>query len=143
MLQEVVGFPSFSYDICNPARKEVAELSNEVYNPDFIEVGDLIRKCRENACMTQADLSEKAGFGEKTLSRLEMGKSNMRIDTFFTLADALGVTPNDIAPSRLTSKKKDRRFTDLETKFNHLNEKQKQLVYDTMAHLMNGLENLN
>ena len=143
MLQEVVGFPSFSYDICNPARKEVAELSNEVYNPDFIEVGDLIRKCRENASMTQADLSEKAGFGEKTLSRLEMGKSNMRIDTFFTLAAALGVTPNDIAPSRLTSKRKDRRFTDLEAKFNRLSEKQKQLVYDTMASLMNGLENLN
>ena len=118
-------------------------MSNEVFNPDFIEVGDLIRKCRENASMTQADLSEKAGFGEKTLSRLEMGKSNMRIDTFFTLADALGVTPNDIAPSRLTSKRKDHRFTDLESKFNHLNEKQKQLIYDTMASLMNGLENLN
>lgn len=143
MLQEVVGFPCFTHGICNPARKEVAELSNEVYNPDFIEVGDLIRKCRENASMTQADLSEKGGFGEKTLSRLEMGKSNMRIDTFFTLADALGVTPNDISPSRLTSKRKDRRFTDLEAKFNRLSEKQKQLVYDTMASLMNGLENLN
>ena len=143
MLQEVVGFSYFTYDIRNPARKEVAELSNEVYNPDFIEVGDLIRKCRENASMTQADLSEKAGFGEKTLSRLEMGKSNMRIDTFFTLADALSVTPNDISPSRLTSKRKDRRFTDLEAKFNRLSEKQKQLVYDTMASLMHGLENLN
>ena len=118
-------------------------MPNEVYNPDFIEVGDLIRKCRENASMTQADLSEKAGFGEKTLSRLEMGKSNMRIDTFFTLANALGVTPNDISPSRLTLKRKDRRFTDLETKFNHLSEKQKKVVYDTMFSLMNGLEKLN
>lgn len=118
-------------------------MSNEVYNPDFIEVGDLIRKIRESASMTQADLSEKAGFGEKTLSRLEMGKSNMRIDTFFTLAEALGVTPNDISPSRLTSKRKDCRFTNLEVKFNRLSEKQKQLVYDTMASLMNGIENLN
>ena len=118
-------------------------MSKEVYNPDFIEVGDLIRKCRENASMTQVDLSEKAGFGEKTLSRLEMGKSNMRIDTFFALTAALGVTPNDISPSHLTLKRKDRCFADLETKFNLLSEPQKQLVYETMASLMNGLEKLN
>ena len=120
----------------------MAELPNEVFNPDFIEVGDLIRKCRENAGMTQADLSGKADFGEKTLSRLEMGKSNMRIDTFFTLVDALGVTPNDISPSRLTLRKTDRRFSDLASKFNVLNEQQKQLVYETMVSLMLGLERL-
>ena len=117
-------------------------MSNEVYNPDFIEVGELIRKCRENAGMTQADLSAKADFGEKTLSRLEMGKSNMRIDTFFALADALGVTPNDISPVHLTLRKSDRRFSDLELKFNVLNEQQKQLVYETMASLMLGLAQL-
>jgi transcriptional regulator with XRE-family HTH domain len=110
---------------------------------DLVEVGNLIRKWRENINMTQIELSERAGLGEKTISRLEMGKSNMRIDTFFTLAEALDITLNDISPARLTSKRKNRRFSDLETKFNHLSEKQKQLVYDTIVSLMKGLENLN
>ena len=117
-------------------------MSNQTYNPDFIEVGELIRKYREHACMTQADLSEKANLGEKTLSRLEMGKSNMRIDTFFALADVLGITLNDLSPSRLTSKRADQRFSDLESKFTNLNEEQKQLVYETMVSLMLGLQKL-
>lgn len=109
---------------------------------DLIEVGSLIRKWRENIDMTQLELSEKAGLGEKTISRLEMGKSNMRIDTFFALADALGITPNDIAPARFASLRKDYRFSDLGSKYNHLSEKQKQYIYAAMDLLMCELRNL-
>lgn len=38
-------------------------------NDDLVEVGSLIRKWREHNNMTQLELSEKAGLGEKTISR--------------------------------------------------------------------------
>lgn len=117
-------------------------MSDNTFNPDLVEMGNLIRLHREKANMTQSELSERANFGEKTLSRLEMGKSNMRVETFFTLSDALGVTPNDISPSRLLSYTKDPRFCDLEARFNTLNEKEKQFIYNAMSNLLNGLQNL-
>lgn len=110
---------------------------------DSVEVGNLIRKWRENINMTQLELSEKAGLGEKTISRLEMGKSNMRIDTYFTLADALGITPNDIAPSRFVSLKKGSRFPGLISRVHLLDEEKRRLVFDLLLLLINGLQNIS
>ena len=97
---------------------------------DITTVGKLIRIQREHIGMTQLDLAEKAMVGEKTISRLEQGKSNMRIETFFTLAAALCVTPNDISPPRYTSIHKDDRFLDLESQYNLLDEGSKQYIYE-------------
>ena len=79
---------------------EVAVVTSEAYLTDLIEVGNNIRKARESLNLTQYELAEIAGFGEKTISKLELGK-NMRIMTFFALAEVLGITPNELSPSRL------------------------------------------
>ena len=92
--------------------------------------------------MTQTDISPKVDIGENTLSRFEMEKSNMRIDTFVALVDALDVMPNDLSPVHLTLRKSDRCISDIELKFNIFNEQQKSLVYETMASLMLGLAQL-
>ena len=78
--------------------KEVAVVHDAEISSEIVEVGNLIRKQRELRKLTQFDLAALAGVGEKTISRLELGK-NMKIQTFFTLAKALGVTPNDISPA--------------------------------------------
>ena len=108
---------------------------------DITTVGKLIRIQREHIGMTQLDLAEKAMVGEKTISRLEQGKSNMRIETFFTLAAALCVTPNDISPPRYTSVHKDIRFLDLESQYNLLDEESKQCIYEVMHMMLRFLLN--
>lgn len=110
---------------------------------DLVEVGNLIRQWRENINMTQLELSERAGLGEKTISRLEVGKSNMRIDTYFALADALGITPNDMAPVRFASLPKNCCFADLASKFHLLDEAKKRLIYDALLLLINGIQNIS
>lgn len=108
---------------------------------DITAVGKLIRIQRERIGMTQLDLAEKAMLGEKTISRLEQGKSNMRIETFFTLAVALCVTPNDISPPRYTSIHKDIRLIDLESQYNMLDEEGKQCIYEVMRMMLRFLLN--
>lgn len=116
--------------------------SNPTQPVDLIAVGDLIRTHRERIGMTQFELSEKAKVGEKTITRLELGKSSMRIDTFFTLAAALSVTPNDISPACYTSFDKDSRFIDFQNRYNLLCEREKQFIYDVTISLMEGLQKL-
>ena len=108
---------------------------------DISTVGKLIRIQREHIGMTQLDLAEKAMVGEKTISRLEQGKSNMRIETFFTLAAALCVTPNDISPPRYTLIHKDVRFLDLESQYNLLDEESKQCIYEVTNMMLRYLLN--
>ena len=110
---------------------------------DITTVGNLIRIQRERLGMTQLELSEKAGLGEKTINRLEQGKSSMRIDTFFTLAASLRVTPNDISPTRYTTIYKDVRFSNLEAQYNMLSENRKQFIYDVLWSLVSGFLKLS
>lgn len=119
------------------------EGSNIIQDIDLITVGNLIRIRRESIGMSQIDLSEKARIGEKTISRLELGKSSMRIDTFFTLASALSVTPNDISPVRYTSFTPDSRFTEVESRYKLLDERKKQFFYNVIILLINELQKLD
>ena len=107
---------------------------------DLITVGNLSRIHREKIGMTQLELSEKASVGEKTISRLELGKSSMRIDTFFTLAAALQVTPNDISPVRYTAAGQDSRFTDFASQYALLDDKKKQFIYDVIIAMISELQ---
>ena len=101
---------------------------------ELIEVGNLIRKQRELREMTQFELAALAGIGEKTISRLELGK-NMKILTFFTLAKALGVTPNDISPAYFTNAE----GTPLVQKFAALTEMQKKMVYQILSSVIDSI----
>jgi len=94
---------------------------------DLIEIGLLIRKNREIAKMTQSDLAEKAGIYDKSVSRLETGSSKMRLDTFFGLAEALGVSPNDISPKRLIVTSRYCYLNEIENRYAQLNEAEQAL----------------
>ncbi len=105
----------------------------------LIEVGNLIRSIREAAQITQCELAEMAGLGEKTISRLELGASNMRIETFFRLAQTLRVSPNELTPSCFTSVSRDSQLGDLSNLFERLTDSQKAIVYNTMLTLIQSL----
>ena len=55
-----------------------------------------LREVRERAFVTQADLAERTGIAEATISRLENGIQRPRISTVRKIADALGVAPEEL-----------------------------------------------
>ena len=56
------------------------------------EVGPKLRELREAAKLTQEDLAHEAGISTSTLSRIERGTYQPRLDTLDKLAQALKVS---------------------------------------------------
>jgi transcriptional regulator with XRE-family HTH domain/tetratricopeptide (TPR) repeat protein len=61
------------------------------------QVGERVRERRYRRGMTQAQLAVRAGVGEKTIARLEAGKTDTpHPETLAAVAGALGVAPADL-----------------------------------------------
>ncbi len=55
-----------------------------------------LRAVRERLFVTQAELAQRTGIAEATLSRLENGIQRPRISTVRKIAEALGVAPDEL-----------------------------------------------
>ena len=64
------------------------------------EVGELMRKARRAMGLTQEQFGEKTGDKRiaNRLSLYENGGDHMNMVTFFRVAKALNLTPNDLTP---------------------------------------------
>jgi transcriptional regulator with XRE-family HTH domain len=58
-----------------------------------------LRRCREAALLTQADLAERSGVSEVTINRLENDRHEARISTVRKLAEALRVEAFELMES--------------------------------------------
>jgi DNA-binding XRE family transcriptional regulator len=54
--------------------------------------GQIIENARKEAKMTQTDLAEKLGSSKSYISRIETGKTEPKISTFYRIASALGLS---------------------------------------------------
>ena len=63
---------------------------------DAIIVGQVLQKFREQKKQSQELVSGFAGIGRTHLSAIERGERKPTLDTFFKIADALGVKPSVI-----------------------------------------------
>ncbi|MBR0283547.1 MAG: helix-turn-helix transcriptional regulator [Oscillibacter sp.] len=66
-------------------------------------VGEELRKRRETAGMTRADMAAKMGpgYSEELVSQYEAGSVPMQIGPFFAMLTALDITPDDVSPVHL------------------------------------------
>lgn len=63
---------------------------------DAVVVGKVIQSFREQKKQSQELVSGFAGIGRTHLSAIERGERKPTLDTFFKIADALGVKPSII-----------------------------------------------
>lgn len=63
---------------------------------DAVVVGNVIQRFREQKKQSQELVSGFAGIGRTHLSAIERGERKPTLDTFFKIADALGVKPSII-----------------------------------------------
>lgn len=54
--------------------------------------GQIIEEARKKAFMTQEELAEKIGTNKSYISRVETGKTEPRVSTFYRIVDALGLS---------------------------------------------------
>ncbi|MGN1124953.1 MAG: helix-turn-helix domain-containing protein [Candidatus Gastranaerophilaceae bacterium] len=58
-------------------------------------IGEVIKKARKKAKMTQAELSEKIDMSEKNLGNIENGKQFPQINNFFRILEVLNISIED------------------------------------------------
>lgn len=63
-------------------------------------IGQRIAEARQAANMTQEELAERAGLASENLSRAERGRSMLKTPKLIAVADALGVSLDDLARGR-------------------------------------------
>ncbi len=63
-----------------------------------MQTGDLIKKARTNAGVTQAELAERLGITPQAVSQYERGIKNPKLETIRRIAEALGVLVPDLYP---------------------------------------------
>jgi transcriptional regulator with XRE-family HTH domain len=63
---------------------------------DTVSLGNRIQHFREQRGLTQEELATQTGISLKHISVLERGLKEPRLATFLNIAEALGVTPNEL-----------------------------------------------
>lgn len=72
-------------------------------NPDLVELGKNIQKQREFIGMSQEELGLEIGTAKGKISLYESAQMVMKVDRFFDIAEALLVTPTELAPERFNN----------------------------------------
>jgi DNA-binding XRE family transcriptional regulator len=54
--------------------------------------GQLIEDARKNAHLTQEELAKRVGSNKSYISRIENGKTEPKVSTFYRIAEALGLS---------------------------------------------------
>lgn len=70
------------------------------------KIGNFIAECRKKKKMTQAELGEKLGVTEKSISNWENGRNMPDLSLFKPLCDELGITINDLMSGEKIDKEK-------------------------------------
>jgi len=63
---------------------------------DAKKLGGNLKKIRTEKNITQTDLAEKLGVDKSFISNIENGKNNPTLSTITNLAQALGVSTNEL-----------------------------------------------
>ena len=108
-------------------------------SPDIRELGERVREIRKRSGMSQAQLAEKADLANNTVSRIEGSQINISAESLFNLADALGVTPNDLSPSRFRTADSTIALATICDKYSKLTEENQKLFIASMCALADGL----
>ena len=113
-------------------------LNKIIESPDFIEVGERIREHRKALGLSQAQLAERTNLSNNTVSRIESAQVMLSAENLFLMAEALGVTPNDISPTRLQYKKKQSTLSLLDEKYAKLTPDKQKLVMASISAMIDG-----
>jgi transcriptional regulator with XRE-family HTH domain len=79
---------------------------DRIYSPEFriallYLFGKRMRKLRLEAGLTQSSLAERTAFDVKTISLLERGLLNPRLETLYRIADGIGTSSPTLMQGKL------------------------------------------
>ena len=75
-------------------------MSNRAISTELIELGERIRKRRQEMKLSQESFAEKAGISVNTVSRIEGGQTAMSVEIFRKMIEILETDANILSKER-------------------------------------------
>lgn len=116
-----------------------AVLGNRAVSQGLIELGERIRKRRQEVHLSQEAFAEKAGISVNTVSRIEGGQAAMSVEIFAKLVEVLDTDADELLGRRAKEKENDPVETTA-ARIRRLKPKEQKIVLKTMKALMDGME---
>ena len=105
------------------------------------KVGAAIAMKRQELNYSQEDFAECIGISRNALGSIERGQSEMKLGTLISACDALGASPNELLPSRLS--REDIGYPELNQiadQLEDLKPYQRQQFFDTVKLVLAGIK---
>lgn len=105
----------------------------------LIELGERIRKRRQELHLSQEKLAERADISLNTVSRVEGGQSDMSIEVFRRLAQSLGMSANELLAEVECTEEEEGKYKSLVYRIRNLNQTDQEIVLQTVNTLVDTL----
>ena len=113
-------------------------MGSRAVSQGLIEIGERIRKRRQELRWSQEKLAEMADISLNTVSRVEGGQSDMSIEIFRRLAQALGLSASELLGDMKDSEREGRTQR-LLYRVQHLEQKDREVVFRTLDALIDAI----
>lgn len=115
-------------------------MGNRAESQELIRLGSRIRELRLSEGMSQETLAEKAGISPNTVSRIEGGLTEMYVETFRKLAQALGADAGDLLCREEKPDSGDRHIKSILSRMSRMEKGEQAVVAQTVNALADALE---
>lgn len=113
-------------------------LGSRVVSQGLMETGERIRKRRQELHWSQEKLAEMADVSLNTVSRIEGGQSDMSIEVFRRLAQALGTSASELVGD-MEVREGDGHIQRMSARVRRLQQKDREVVFRTVDALVDAL----
>lgn len=102
-------------------------MSNRAISTELIELGERIRKRRQEMKLSQESFAEKAGISVNTVSRIEGGQTAMSVEIFRKMIEILEIDANILLGKREAVQRSRNQFRKCFAGFRRWNGKSRKL----------------
>lgn len=114
-------------------------MGSRAISQELIELGERIRKRRQELHWSQERLAEKADISLNTVSRVEGGQSDMSIAVFQRLAQALGMSADQLLGEPEPGEEEKGQIERVGYRIQHLSQADREIVLRTVDTLIDTL----
>ncbi len=114
-------------------------MGSRAVSQGLIELGERIRKRRQEIHLSQEAFAEKAGVSVNTVSRVEGGQTAMSIEIFRKMVKALETDANELMGDSILSDGENH-ISSLVCRIRHLEKREQEIVMQTIDALIDGID---
>ena len=113
-------------------------MSNRAISTELIELGERIRKRRQEMKLSQESFAEKAGISVNTVSRIEGGQTAMSVEIFRKMIEILETDANVLLGKEEGGTEKQASFQEVLCRIQKMEWKEQKIIMQTIDSLIDS-----